>query len=303
MRTRHKIGAIVVAAVLLVAGATTAVIANKDSSKNASAPKQTSVFGVWYLTCTLDHSAMDDPIVHPNMPGGSHMHDFFGAKGVDAFTKPADKVGGATTCAYDGGATGAYWFPALYSDGVKVDPLQVDLAYTAGGKDRNTVKPFPAGLVMVAGSLVPPGSPTGFDKTDWDCNPDSHPYSSSQVLQACPADNNTIVRLPYPDCWDGVHLDSQNHRSHMAYSERPANAKGTTPDVCPADHPVPVPQISARVIYPKGVTGTMTLASGDTSTWHGDFMNSWDQDELTRLTNTCIVASKLCGKADLQAGN
>lgn len=282
--TRKQKLASVFAAVALVALTTVAVVKTSNDQP----------FGRFFSKCTFDHSAMDDPIVHPGMPGGSHMHDFFAAVGVDAFTKPADKVGGPTTCV-NPKATQAYWFPALYDNGVKVDPLVVNATYSAGGKDRATIQTLPAGLVMVAGSLVPPLTPTGSNRVDWDCSPKNHPYSTSIGFQPCPFGNLTTVRLSFPDCWDGKNLDSPNHRSHMAYSERPAGVKGQALNVCPPGF-IPVPQVALGVVFPVGVKGPVLLASGDSKTWHGDFMNSWDQTELNRLVTECIVGQKDCGQ-------
>ena len=47
--------------------------------------------------------------------------------------------------------------------------------------------------------------------------------------------------MTFPDCWDGAHLHSDDHREHMAYS-------GV--DGCPAGHPVAVPQLELVVRYP-----------------------------------------------------
>lgn len=50
------------------------------------------------------------------------------------------------------------------------------------------------------------------------------------IIKACPARTPVVRRWPvskrtflelhvtFPDCWDGVRLDSPDHRSHMAYS-------------------------------------------------------------------------------------
>jgi hypothetical protein len=43
----------------------------------------------------------------------------------------------------------------------------------------------------------------------------------------------------FPSCWDGVNLDSPDHRSHVAYS----NAGGLGTPNCPKTHPVAIPQV------------------------------------------------------------
>ena len=48
-----------------------------------------------------------------------------------------------------------------------------------------------------------------------------------------------VMEVEFPQCWDGVHLDSADHKSHMAYPN----------GGCPADHPVALPEISERALY------------------------------------------------------
>lgn len=87
------------------------------------------------------------------------------------------------------------------------------------------------------------------------------------------------------DCWDGRNLDSPDHKSHMAYAVR----GGAVSMVCPASHPVPVPQLELDINYPDMTGGPgWSLASGSPNTAHADFVNSWDQAELERLVQECL---------------
>lgn len=45
-------------------------------------------------------------------------------------------------------------------------------------------------------------------------------------------------------CWDGVNVDSADHKSHVAY---PTGAS------CPTSHPVQVPQIFIETIWNTGI--------------------------------------------------
>ena len=106
------------------------------------------------VDCTLDHQAKDDPIVFFGQPFATHIHDFFGARGVDAYTTPDSIRGGATTCDHPGD-TSAYWAPALIApDGTVVQPSNMLAYYQAG----HAVRAFPAGLVMVADGFSDPDS-------------------------------------------------------------------------------------------------------------------------------------------------
>lgn len=99
--------------------------------------------------------------------------------------------------------------------------------------------------------------------------------------------NNMTLRVKFPSCWDGVRLDSADHISHMAY---PRNG-------CPASHPVAVPRITEIFRYPVDVRGGR-LSSGEFSTGHADFWNTWDQAGLTMLVDRCINGHIDCGRID-----
>jgi len=61
-----------------------------------AAPSAGSTQGARFVTrCTYSHTLSDDPIVHPNQPGASHSHDFFGNKTTDAFSTLASLTKGA----------------------------------------------------------------------------------------------------------------------------------------------------------------------------------------------------------------
>lgn len=48
-------------------------------------------------------------------------------------------------------------------------------------------------------------------------------------------------------CWDGVNLDSTDHKSHVAYSQGGGGATGG--GNCPSSHPVKVPQIMYEIMW------------------------------------------------------
>jgi Domain of unknown function (DUF1996) len=87
------------------------------------------------------------------------------------------------------------------------------------------------------------------------------------------------LHVDFPDCWDGRHLDSPDHRSHMAYSRN---------YVCPASHPVKVPLIRLMIRYPVTVARDVYLASGGQLSGHADFFNAWNEHALAKLVDTCF---------------
>jgi hypothetical protein len=95
--------------------------------------------------------------------------------------------------------------------------------------------------------------------------------------------------VDFPDCWDGKHLDSANHKSHMAYSR---NGK------CSKSHPVAVPAISLFYLYvmPNAPSSSdIYLASGGQFSGHADFINAWNQADLKKLVNNCLNRYRHCG--------
>jgi hypothetical protein len=247
----------------------------------------------WTVLCGYHHRLPDDPIVYPDQPGASHLHDFFGSHDTDAFSTPDGLVhSSGTSCAAPADRSG-YWFPSLMIGDQPVDPASVSIYYRGPdwGYDPTQVQATPAGLEMIAGNARATG-PQPKTITYWQCGPGSRIPKKSTPYD-CSAYPGTYVRanLTFPSCWDGANLDSADHKSHMAYPV----PKGS--NVCPSDHPVMVARLTAVVTYPVVDGSQATLSSGLGWTFHGDFMNGWDQPSLVSLVQNCINANVYCRPA------
>ena len=241
--------------------------------------------GQFVVQCLYSHSAADDPIVHAGRPGMSHAHDFYGATGVRAGSTAQQLRTQSTTCdkTVD---TAAYWHPTLYDHGTAVRPRSLQAYYRAApGVDRTTVRPFPLGLAMIAGD-GDATSTVGNDAAGWTCGTRSDLHASPP---ACPGTAPLHLVLTFADCWDGAHVDSRDHRSHVAYSRR---------GHCPGTHPVSVPQLTISVTFPiTGIGHDLRLASGPVQSAHGDFLNGWDPAGLAREVAMCIARNAVCDLA------
>ena len=99
------------------------------------------------------------------------------------------------------------------------------------------------------------------------------------------------AQIHFPSCWDGVNLDSADHKSHTAYPVGYDNAP------CPTSHPVRIITIFYEVwfnVVPFNQLndgGRFVLANGDPTGYglHADFMNGWDSSVLSRAISTCTV--------------
>jgi hypothetical protein len=163
---------------------------------------------------------------------------------------------------------------------------------------RTTRKPiadiqaWPAGLRVIAGDAHAQGGQSDFIVW-WDC--DGAALDRLPTAPTCPTSSRGLeVTARFPDCWDGVNLDSADHKSHMSYS----TSDGSGIFRCDAAHPVALPYLSMIVRwdgqYPAGES--VTLSSGAAFTFHADFMNGWNQDRLVALLDQCIKAQTECGR-------
>ncbi len=107
-----------------------------------------------------------------------------------------------------------------------------------------------------------------------------------------------MANVRFPACWDGVHLDSADHRSHMAYNlPRPDGSWR-----CPASHPISVPRLRVRLQYPVTDGQGLAFSSGPFYTLHADFLNAWTQRKLHHLVRTCLRADVNCGRINDRKG-
>jgi hypothetical protein len=237
--------------------------------------------------CPYSHRLPDDPIVFPGLPGGSHMHSFFGSVVTNANTNVNDLINANSNCnpSID---KSSYWIPTFYNNNVPVEPTTGVFYYLGEGVSDAviaTTQPLPLGLRIVAGNAKATG-PNDNTISRWSCLGAGDAGSSHDFVN-CPPGSMLESYLDFPHCWDGRNLDSADHKSHMAY---PVN------NACPASHPVVVPKLRQVMRYPvNGNTAGFRLASGPGYTMHGDFFNAWPVDEMARRVNDCIRPIIKCG--------
>ncbi|UQU66577.1 DUF1996 domain-containing protein [Couchioplanes caeruleus] len=237
--------------------------------------------------CPASHRLPDDPIVFPNMPGASHMHSFFGSETTKASTTVTDLLNANSNCNPSVDKS-AYWIPTFYNNDVPVEPTTGVFYYLGEGVSDALIaqtQPFPLGLRIVAGNAKATG-PEDNTISRWSCL-GAGEVNPSHDFVTCPPGSMLESYLDFPHCWDGVNLDSPDHKSHMAY---PVN------NACPASHPVVVPKLRQVMRYPvSGNPAGFRLASGRGYTMHGDFFNAWPVDEMARRVNDCIRVIVKCG--------
>ncbi len=242
--------------------------------------------GQFVAECDHSHSRPDDPIVFPGEPDRSHLHDFFGSRSANADSTVVDLRASSTSCDLLAD-TASYWSPAVFVDGVHVEPLVATAYYRAGvGVDPSTVASFPDGLAMIAGDQSADDAQP-IEVAGWSCGGSSRRFTEPP---RCASDAPLRLEVTFPDCWNGVDLDLPGHRRHVHYSQNGS---------CPDSHPVAMPQLTFAVTYPlSGDVSSLRLASGEPHTLHADFLNAWDPIRLETEVDLCIRRGVVCGISD-----
>ena len=248
--------------------------------------------GAFRLWCGAGQVKADDPLVIPNKPGAAHLHQFFGNTGTNAYsTYKSLRSSGGSTCgssqAFPVWRT-SYWFPAnLNGRGGVVTPASINVYYKRYGlakpecTEGNAARigicvNMPHGLAMIWGyNMATMAADTA--NVTWFCRTRQGGGGSGDQLAAptgpstgnigfptlqalrnagtCPMGAVIDVGTNAPQCWDGVNIDSPNHRTHVSY---------LVANKCPNTHPYHIPAINLQIDFDVDANlNTWRLSSDD----------------------------------------
>ncbi|KAH9874836.1 hypothetical protein J1614_004323 [Plenodomus biglobosus] len=192
-----------------------------------------------------------------------------------------------------------------------------------GGTSKNTTAMKP-GFRMLAGDVTlrsKNGTVSGICHRCLKANEgimggDGAPCDSGDTAEfpSKPCPGGIRATVIFPSCWDGINLDSPDHKSHVAYSP---GTTGLAGDKCPATHPVRIPQVMYEIMYDtseflnpeyyKDGKQPLVYSFGDPTGYgaHGDYLFGWKDDALQRgmdsLGTTC--GSEYCDQVlTIQSG-
>jgi hypothetical protein len=233
-----------------------------------------------------------DPIGMSGKSGMSHSHDFFGNRSTDASSTLSTLIAARATSCNRAGDTSAYWVPSLFQRGTIVQPENMRVYYRTGGIDGKAITAIPNGLKLVAGdpqATAATKQPTSV--ASWACTIFGGGNRGDEVdVQDIPATCHGAplrIRIVLPQCWDGKHLESPDHKSHMAYA---------VDHVCPATHPVVLPQVTMSIRYWVKDTRDIEIASGGEYSIHADLFTAWRPGEQEKLVRACLARGIDCGE-------
>ena len=305
--------------------------------------------GIFRINCDFAHSLYDDPIVVPEQPGMAHMHRFYGNKAVSASTTFESLYEIAESSCQGNTVNGSsYWIPALLApaydevtgarllDGAG-EPAWEPVAavvgddevaheifyYSAGVDDLESIQSIPPGLRMIAGnsSNSPDDAPQDTAIVRWHCqtweSSDGENPNFSATIPECVEPDRLRMDIFFPNCWNGVDLDSEDHKSHMAY---PINDGGPEGTHCPDSHPVPLLRPSYHYAFPvlpgnsdpetQSSRGwrlasdpyEATLETPGGGSLHGDWFNAWHPELLQTILDVCVRQGLDCHDGNLANG-
>lgn len=304
------------------------------------------VVGAFRFICRHTNLANDDPTVLPNRPGGSHLHDQTGVYGWNAYSNYGRlrTGGGGSGCNDVAGADRnpaernwsanrtPYWQPALLdgkghviladytsfyykrrpeSDPVVSDPnapqyegkavpLPNGLKFLFGGHPENPSVPSDPHANVSFGCIDPKGH----------ADPKSDAKDMLGDLRCAQQPGYWFeVRAGAPDCWDGVHLDTPDHRSHLSYQQDTHLGYSK----CDQAHPFIVPTFTYAAFYtimPTDDPALIHFSSDEVDrakppgwSFHVDYgPASWDPVVLKMWTDGCINQLLNCSGGDLGNG-
>lgn len=127
----------------------------------------------------------------------------------------------------------------------------------------------------------------------------AYPYLRNKSFVDATCTDGLRAEILFPSCWDGVNLDSEDHKAHVAF---PTELQG---GYCPDTHPVYLPILFYETIWNtqqfNTISGQFIFANGDPTGYgyHADFMAAWPEGFQEQVqANTACTSSESTGQVE-----
>ncbi|EIM83065.1 uncharacterized protein STEHIDRAFT_160671 [Stereum hirsutum FP-91666 SS1] len=237
-----------------------------------------------------------DPIVNPGAVSG-HNHNFVGGSNLDFNLSTASLRESECTSIPVAEDNSVYWHPELYFQWANGsftsvdDYLFDDDAATAG------VQAFPDDFRMISGETTLRSynaSSFAQQAVTFLCIAEDGSTTKTSQLPANECAFSMRAQINFPKCWDGVNVDSDDHKSHVAFPSGGPDS-GTCDD---PNFPVTLPRIFMEVYYStsgfdwsqgKNTSQPFVYSNGDPTGfgYHADFFNGWKSGVLQNAVDGC----------------
>ncbi|KAI0341471.1 WSC-domain-containing protein [Trametopsis cervina] len=248
-----------------------------------------------------------DSIVSPGVVS-SHVHSIAGGSRFSPNYSYSDLVKSQCSTISVQQDKSNYWAPQLYYRDQNANtytpiPTSFNIYYLPRpGPANEHIQAFPTGLRMIAGDVNRrtynassfADQAISYHCLDYNADHTGDPAWDERpnfFQHQCPGAMR--AQIFFPSCWDGVNLDSADHKSHMAYPIQNYNSGD-----CPASHPVHLVSLFYEMFvsvdqFPYQA-GSWVFSFGDDTGYglHADFQDGWtDKGVLQQALDTCPNAN------------
>lgn len=289
--------------------------------------------GAFRFTCDGDGQLnRDDMLVYPNQPAKAHGHYYWGNLLTNSDPDEARLKTAKTNCnkgPYPLNLS-SYWMPWLEDDQGNVRLADLISGYykrpslgsagCTGPKAEGICVGLPNRIRYVVGwDATKPDELPPINRAYWYCTKGTGKhYSNLDDLfnSGCTPGSQMIGDTTGYPCWDGKHLDSPDHRSHMAL----ASYGWWGYPKCPDTHPYRLPTQENKPTWtvtedmigtrPDGTKYSRVRLSSDHlkanakpgETLHADYEELWDARAKAMWVGNCVDKGLNCSGGDLGNG-